>query len=216
LFICAFKIVNSGFVQLIDWRVLYLSADAMQKEGRWERYEGRLSSCFFHRSHLGLRLYGLVFLFLKDWGRGGGWGSHQLCVWCHIFLSVPMRVACKGIDRRDGNDGCEMQTLNMTWSSLQYATPVIMAVGKGWTFPSFPARSAELRPIMICDPISRGLVSLECMTHISKILPLGRAEVEMCPIKKTADEEITGIGVVCLESDWSVRRVLGMVKIKEV
>jgi len=53
----------------------------------------------------------------------------------------------------------------------------------------------------ICDPISRGLASLECMTHISKIRPLGRAEVEMCPIKKTVDEEMTGIGVVCLESD---------------
>jgi hypothetical protein len=49
-----------------------------------------------------------------------------------------------------------------------------------------------------------------------RIRPLGRAEVEMCPIKKAADEGITGIGVVCLESDWGIRRVLTMVKIREV
>jgi len=54
------------------------------------------------------------------------------------------------------------------------------------------------------------------MTHISKILPSGRAEVEMCPIKKTADEEVTGIGVVCLGCDWDERRVSTMVKIKEM
>jgi hypothetical protein len=43
------------------------------------------------------------------------------------------------------------------------------------------------------DPISRGLASLECITHISKKRPLGRAEVEMCPVKNVGEGEVTRV-----------------------
>jgi hypothetical protein len=53
------------------------------------------------------------------------------------------------------------------------------------------------------------------MIHISRGRSSGRADIEMCPIKKTADEEIVGVGMVHLEGDWDERGVLIIVKAKE-
>jgi hypothetical protein len=53
------------------------------------------------------------------------------------------------------------------------------------------------------------------MIHISRERSSGRADIETCPIKKTADEEIVGVGMVHSEGDWDGRGVLTIVEAKE-